>query len=842
LHYLNYKVLKINTIILINFIFTLNIFAQKVNIYGRVTANSGVPIENVSVQNLIEQKGVITDKEGNYNIIVRNNDYIKLKFSHLSYKDTIITLTNISASNLVFNISLLESSITIDSTVIVAQGTTKVGTTELKPVASVMLPTVNSSIEDLIKTLPGTFSRNELTSNYSVRGGNYDENLVYVNEFEIYRPLLISSSRQEGLSFVNPDMVQSISFASGGFEPKYGDKLSSVLNIRYRRPTERFAGSVTASLLNTALNFEGISKNNKLSYLVGARYKTSAYLLGSLDQKGEYNNRFLDVQSNVVYSISDKLSLEFLFAHNNNSYNFLPAEQSTTTGTFNQVIRLTVYFDGEEKTAYHNSMGGMALRWMPSKNSIIKWLNSGWYVHETEKSNVIGGYFLDEIESDFDSDNFGNVKQNLGIGTYHDWSRNTLDGWFYNTQVKGSHLLGSRHTLDWGTGFQTEHFDDVISEWERVDSAGYSLPYTNSQVNLFNRLKSGLNLDTWRIQGYIQDIWKLIDGENRTKVDITYGARYHYYGLNKQFLVSPRMQLYVKPKFKNEVAFKMAVGMYGQPPFYRELRNLDGVINPSVKAQQSLHVIAGTEVNFLMFKRPFKFTAETYYKNLYQLNPYEFDDVRIRYYAQNNATGYATGVDVRLFGEFVKGTDSWVTLSYLNTKENLKDDKYTEYYNSKGEIVTPYIEDQIITDSTIIYPGNIRRPTDQHFMMSIFFQDYLVKNKNFKMHLALTLGTGLPYGTPDGKRYNDVFTMPLYRRVDIGFSWMIIDNAKKKQENLSKFGKAIEKIWLSAEVLNLLGAQNTLSYKWIKDVNNTLWPMPNYLTSRRFNVKLYVKF
>lgn len=829
-------------LILLYLIFTLNIFAQKVNISGKVTAESGTPIENASVIIEDDNKGSATDKSGFYSLNFKNADVIKIKFSHLSFQDTTITLLHNTSTTLQLHVVLKESVQLIDPAVIVAPGTTKVGTTELKPVNTVMLPTANSSIEDLIKTLPGTFSRNELTSNYSVRGGNYDENLVYVNDFEIYRPLLISSSRQEGLSFVNPDLVQSISFSSGGFEAKYGDKLSSVLNIRYRRPTERFAGSATASLLNTALNFEGLSRNAKLSYMLGARYKSSAYLLGSLDQKGEYNNRFLDLQSNIIYTVNDKLSLEFLLAHNNNKYNFLPAEQSTTTGTFNQVIRLTVYFDGEEKTSYHNSMGGMALRWMPSQKSIIKWLTSGWYVHETEKSNVIGGYYLDEIESDFDNDNFGNVRQNLGIGTYHDWSRNTLDGWYINSQVKGSHLLGSRHTLDWGTTIQSEHFEDVISEWERVDSAGYSLPYSNSDIRLYNRLKSTLDLDTWRWQGFVQDNWKLTGGESRTRVDVTYGVRYHYYNLNKQLLLSPRLQLYIKPKFKNETAFKLAVGMYGQPPFYRELRNLQGVLNPSVKSQQSIHVIAGTEVNFQMFKRPFKFTAEAYYKNLYQLNPYEFDDVRIRYYAQNIAKGYATGIDVRLFGEFVKGTESWITLSYLNTKENLNNDKYMEYYNTKGEVVTPYIEDQVVTDSATIYPGYIRRPTDQHFMMSIFFQDYLVKNKNFKMHLNLTLGTGLPYGAPDGKRYNDVFTMPLYRRVDIGFSWLIMDNAKKKQENLSKFGKAIEKIWLSAEVLNLLGAQNTLSYKWIKDVNNTLWPMPNYLTSRRFNVKLFVKF
>jgi hypothetical protein len=400
--------------------------------------------------------------------------------------------------------------------------------------------------------------------------------------------------------------------------------------------------------------------------------------------------------------------------------------------------------------------------------------------------------------------------------------------------------LGKKHILDWGSTFQTEHFEDKISEWERIDSAGYALPYNNTTVNIAYRLKSSLNLDAWRIQGFVQDSWKLSD--KKTKIDLTYGLRYHYYNINNQIIISPRTQLYIKPNTKNEVAFKISTGLYAQPPFYRELRALNGQINKNVKAQQSIHIVVGSEVNFKIGKRQFKFTSEAYYKQLKRLNPYEFDDVRIRYFANNNAKGYATGVDVRLFGEFVKGTDSWVSLSYLNTKEDLSDDSFLEYYNAAGEKITPYIEDQIIADSATIYPGYLRRPSDQHFMMSIFFQDYLVKNKNFKMHLNLQLGTGLPYGAPDGKRYNDLFTMPLYRRVDIGFSWLIIDNEKKNKENLSKFNKVIDKIWLSGEVLNLLGVQNTLSYQWVKDVSNTIWPLPNYLTSRRFNVKLYVKF
>jgi hypothetical protein len=427
-------------------LFCNSLFAQKnATISGKITDIYGEIIEGVELINTSTKKGATTNNKGIYQITIPAKGFTTINIHHISFRDTIIYVNGEAGILQNINITLNEKIESIDSTVISASKSNKSSEYTLDPKNTIMLPTASGNgIEDLLKTLPGTFSRNELTSQYSVRGGNYDENLVYVNDFEIYRPQLITSSTQEGLSFINPDLVQSISFSTGGFEAKYGDKMSSVLNIKYKRPTEKFAGSATASLLGTHAHLEGITKNEKFSFLLGVRYKTSSYLLGSLDKKGEYNNRFLDIQSNIVAKFNEKTSLEFLFSHNNNKYNFLPSEQSTTTGTFNQVIRLTVFFDGEEKTNYNTTMGGMALRWMPTSRSIIKWTNSGWVLNENEQNNVIGGYFLDEIESDFDNDNFGNVRQNLGIGTYHDWVRNNLSGWIYNSQIKGSHQLGEK--------------------------------------------------------------------------------------------------------------------------------------------------------------------------------------------------------------------------------------------------------------------------------------------------------------------------------------------------------------------------------------------------------------
>lgn len=834
--------MRYSLLLLFSILFAQSLLAQNIELRGQVKDAFGKSIPGVSVITVqhTPASGTTSDVNGQYSLQIKANDQkvIQVRFQHISFQERIVRVQAALGKTQKVDIVLEDLFRDLDSTEVISnyKKNTDVSEIVIDPENLIMLPTGSgNTVTDILKTLPNVVSNNELTSQYSVKGGNYDENLIYVNDFEIYRPLLVSNSQQEGLSFINPDLVQNISFNSGGFEAKYGDKMSSVLNIRYKRPT-KFGGSATLSLLGASAHLEGATKNQKLSFLFGMRYKSNAYLLGSLDKKGEYSPRFLDIQTNVIYQPTEKTELELLLGLSNNKFSFIPETQSTTTGSFNQVMRLSVFFDGNEKSYFDNRMGGLAFKYKPNSKSIYKIVGSAWYLNESENINIIGEYYLDEIESDFDSDNFGKVKNNLGIGTFQEWTRNQLKGNIFNFGLRNTHILG-KHVLDWGASVQYESFSDQISEWDRIDSAGFSIPYTGVYPTVTNRVKSKIELNSWRYQAYVQDEWKILTGAH--ELSLNGGLRIHYWDVNQQVVVSPRLQIYYKPNTKKDFTIKASGGLYAQPPFYRELRDFDGLIHTDVRAQKTYQFVLGTELNFKMWNRNFKFTSEAYYKHLTDIVPYQIEDVRIRYFADNNAKGYAAGVGVRLFGEFVKGTDSWISLSFMKTEEDILNDQYWKYYNQSGELISGFSQDQIPTDSVSVTPGFIRRPTDQRFNMSIFFQDYLVKNKNFKMHMQLHLGTGLPYGTPDRKRYNDVFKMPPYRRVDIGFSYLIVDGEKY---NSSKFFNNFDKIWLSAEVLNLLGVQNTLSYRWIKDVRNTVWPLPNYLTSRRINVKLHVSF
>ncbi|MCZ2394671.1 MAG: TonB-dependent receptor [Chitinophagales bacterium] len=817
-------------------------FAQSLELKGMIKDDYGNGISgvNISAETNTGKYGTISEENGTYQIQLKHHQQktIVVTFKHISFETKTVRLQTSLGKNQQMDISMEEATKVLDSAIVTIHTNTNsdISETKLNPENTTMLPSVSgNTVTDLIKTLPNVSSNNELSSQYSVRGGNYDENLVYVNDFEIYRPFLVSNSQQEGLSFINPDLTESISFNAGGFEAKYGDKMSSALNIKYKRP-KKLGGSATMSLLGASAHLEGASKNQKLSYLFGLRYKSNGYLLGSLDKKGEYSPRFLDIQTDIIYTPSPKTELELLLGLSNNRFIFIPETQSTTTGTFNQIMRLSVYFDGKENSYFNNKMGGLAFKYRPNNRSIYKIISSAWQINESENFNIIGEYFLDEIESDFDSENFGKVKNNLGIGTFHDWTRNSLKGNIFNIGLRNTHIFNN-HTLEWGTSIQYETFEDNISEWDRIDSAGFSIPYIGLHPTIINRLKSNIHLDGIRYQAYLQDEWQILNGKN--KLSVNGGLRMHYWDVNKQFVISPRAQLYFKPNTRKDFSLKMSGGIYAQPPFYRELRDFDGQIHKDVKAQKAYQFVLGSELNFQLWNRNFKFTSEAFYKKLTDIIPYQVEDVRIRYFATNNAKGYAAGIGVRLFGEFVKGTDSWISLSFMKTEEDILNDYYYKYYNKNGELISGFSNDQIATDSSLIHPGYIRRPSDQRFNMSIFFQDYLVKNKNFKMHMQLHLGTGLPFGPPDRKRYNDVFKMPPYRRVDIGFSYLIVDGEK---QNKNQFFKHFDKIWLSAEVLNLLGVQNTLSYRWIKDISNTLWPLPNYLTSRRINAKLYISF
>ncbi len=806
---------------------------------GKITDANNNPVANVSVLQSGTNNGTISNNKGFYSLKMEYDDSCVVEFSSVDLGRKYIVLYPTNKVSVFKDIQFPTNDNLID-TVEIKASRSKTGESVINAKSAEYFPNPTGDIGTLIKTMgQGVQSNNELSGQYNVRGGNYDENLVYVNDFEIYRPFLISSGQQEGLSFANLDLTDKLTFSGGGFESKYGDKMSSVLNIKYKSPTT-FKGSVMASLLGVTAHVEGATKNEKFTYLIGTRFKSNGYLLGSLDKKGEYNPNFFDLQSNFHYKPSVKHDIEILVNHSFNDFKFVPVTQETRAGTFDKLIRFLVDFDGNEKDRFDNTMVGLSYKFIPNTKLSLKFLSSFWKMRESETFNITGYYSLDEIEIDPESDNFGNVKANLGIGTFQDWARNKLNAIVTNFSHTGKYNIKEKHLLEWGSTFQYEKINDQLSEWQRIDSSGYSIPNNGSGIVFPYRLKSENNLNSFRVHGYFQDTWNIINRDSTT-LTLTAGIRYNFWNINKEFLVSPRIQLTYHPKLKSDVTFRLAGGMYVQPPFYREMRAFDGTINRNLKAQQSYHVVLGADYNFRIKKRPFKLTVETYYKYLRNLNPYEIQDVRIRYFAQNNAVGYAAGFDIRLFGEMIKGADSWITISYLSTKENLKNDSYLTYRDSTGSIYnSPDQSPNPITDTLTNYPGYIRRPTDQALFVSLYFQDYLEKYKRFKVHLNLVIGTGLPFGPPDQNRYKDVLKAPPYRRLDIGFSALLLSGEKRAVKKPNSFGSKFDKIWFSFEVFNILGIKNTLSHRWIKDTDNQLWAIPNYLTSRRFNAKLQI--
>ncbi|MEZ5004262.1 MAG: carboxypeptidase-like regulatory domain-containing protein [Chitinophagales bacterium] len=836
-------------------LFPLSVFAQDViTLKGRVTDTDGESIIGANVRFDSPAIGAVSDNNGYFSIILDTkglNYPVTLICSYVGFETYQKKFTNRTD----FNIRLLAIELkgsSLDSIEIVGQPNRDYLTPiTIAPEDIEFAPTPNASVESVIGLTGNVRGASEISNQYSVRGGNYDENLVYVNGFEIYRPFLMRAGQQEGLSFINPDLVRDISFSTGGFDASYGDKMSSVLDIKYKRPTE-FQGSVTGSLRGAAIHFEGASKEKetenykiqKFRYIVGVRYKNSAALLKSLDTKGQYNPNAYDVQTDLIFHLNNRMEFEVLFNHSQSAFNLVPSESSTTTGAINQAIRFSVFFDGNEKDKFRNTMGGLAFKYYNNKIS-TSFFASSFRMKESENFNIIGQYRLDEVETDFSSDDFGDVKATLGVGTFHDWGRNSLEATVATVGNNGIFNY-KKHLLQWGASFQYERIDDALSEWERLDSAGYSLPYTGEQVTIFHSLKSTATLSNWRTQGYLMNVWNF-EKEEGVDVSLNVGLRYHYWNFNKQLVVSPRTQIAIVPQLKKEdniLIFKIATGLYEQPPFYREIRDRQGTIHNDVEAQRSIHVVAGVDYAFKTWNdRNFKFTADLFYKHLTNINPYELDDIRIRYYGENSAKGYAYGTDVRLYGELVKGADSWISFGILKIGEDLFNDSYNEYINTDGEVINYYSENKDTASVNLVEPGNISKPTEQVFNFGMYFSDYMTKNKNFKMHLALNFGTGLPYGPPDGNRYTDVLRAPGYKRVDIGFSALLVGGERKKERRREgNFGEHFDKVWLSAEIFNLLGNRNTISYRWITDVQNNQWPIPNYLTSRRFNIKLHIKF
>jgi len=783
---------------------------NSIKISGQIHEKDGSAIDLANIVVLGTSNGTTSDLLGNFRLSTTRKTEILLAISKVGYarQEVLVEPSKYpDPSEIKIDITLLSSVESVSEVVIRADRDPGTNLIRIDPKAVSNLPNASGSFEGIVKTMMGVVSSNELSSQYSVRGGNFDENLVYVNDIEIYRPFLIRSGQQEGLSFINTDMVSSVLFSAGGFDARYGDRMSSVLDIRYRKPTF-FAGSSSLSLMGGSLHLEGTSRNRRFSYLTGIRYKSNKYLLNSLETKGDYNPKFFDIQTYLTYDLSDEWELSFLGNIADNRYDFIPVDRETSFGTVQDAIQLKIWFDGKEVDAFTTYTGAATATYHPGEKLEMKWIASAFRTEETESFDIQGQYLLNELDKRLNSDNFADSILNIGIGTFLDHARNKLKANVFSVDYKGKWMPG-HHAVQWGARYQYNYFTDKIEEWTMMDSAGYSLPYSDSLVYLWQTHFSESDLRNPQATFYLRDSWDHTFQSG--KLILSGGIRTTHTWINKEWLISPRISVSFLPSWENDLQFRFSAGAYHQPALFKEFRNLEGMMNPDVKAQKSFHLVGGTDYYFMAWNRPFKFTTELYYKFMWDLIPYEVDNVRIRYYGDNLSRGYAAGLDFKVNGEFVPGIESWANLSVMQTQEDIE-----------GDTV-----------------GFIPRPTDQRVNVALFFQDYLPNNRSYKAHLSILFGSGLPFGPIGSQELKSSLRIPPYRRVDLGFSKILIDGNKPSTK---KILKDFESLWLSLEVFNLLGINNTMSHIWIKDISNNLYAIPNYLTGRRINLKLQANF
>ena len=792
---------------------------------GVITDQDGNPLDMVSIGLKDYVLGTSSNREGKFTLLIPAQKQIIVIYSSLGYNSVADTVFAKSAENIFRTIKLSVKDLKLAEITVTQQRRNGNNITRLDPkVTDNIINLGTGAIEALLKTQPGVSSNNELSSQYTVRGGNFDENLVYVNDIEIYRPFLIRSGQQEGLSFVNSDMVSTIEFSAGGFDAKYGDKMSSVLDIKYRKPSE-FRGSASASLLGGSAHFEDVALKGKLAHISGIRYKTNRYLLGSLDEQGEYDPRFFDFQTYITYQLSENIDVSFLGNISQNQYRFIPQTRTTTFGTWQAPLNTKIYFNGQEMDDFKTYLGALSVNYHPNPNLNMKFIASAYYATENETYDISGDYYLNQLERNMSTEEYGDSILNLGVGSFINHARNYLDATVYSFAHRGAYN-SANHLLNWGVKFQHEAINDKINEWIFRDSTGYSIPYSDSAVKLYYTLNSKNAIGSNRFTGFIQDTWNVPVSSG--ELYLTGGVRFNYWDFNNELLVSPRINARYYPDWDTKISFRLAAGTYYQAAFFKELMFTDGSINYNTKAQRSYQIVAGTDLIFTAWDRPFRFTSEAYYKYMDRLIPYQVDNVRIRYLPEQKAVGYATGIDMKVSGEFVSGLQSWASLSIMSTQENIfGDDHWTEY-----------IKDYEIHKSWI-NQGFIPRPTDQRFNFSLFFQDYLPGNPTWKMQLAGFYGSGLPAGPPNSKRYQDTFRMPPYRRIDLAFSKVVIGASNKMDHG---FLQHINDLWVSLEVFNLLNINNTISYFWVSSNYGDQFAVPNYLTGRRLNLKLTVKF
>lgn len=801
-------------------------------IKGVVLDENENALARVSVTMLGQQRGIATTDSGRFSIRVPADKALALIFSYTGYRPT--------QQNFLLNEGEEENvTIRLEKGAGVLEGVTvksekdrsEAGLIHPNPRTIINIPSPVTGVESMLKVFVG--SNNELTSQYSVRGGNYDENLVYVNDFEIFRPYLVQNGQQEGLSFINPELVKNINFYTGGFQARYGDKMSSVLDIQYNTP-KTFAGSAYVSLLEQGLHVEGIGINGKLSYLIGLRNKSNRSLLSSQETQGNYIPSSADVQSLIDYRFSDRWQFEFLGNYSRSRFTLIPAYSELTTSIFTpyftKSLGLNTAFEGQERDAYSTAMAGFSASFQPTARVKLKWLASRFEDDELENTDITGAYLFGDRDFDPSSSTYGMITNPLGSGLYQNYSRDQLHILNYNLSHKGSVTLG-QHLLQWGAGYDKTVIHDKINEWQYQDSAGYSLPNSTGTLQLSHVIYSNADLSINKLNTYVQD--NIAFTRHGIAYTLQGGARLNYNDLNRELLLSPRIGASLKPNWKRDIIFRGAAGIYDQPPFYRELRRHDGTVNTQVKAQRSYQGILGFDYNFTGFNgRPLRLTTEGYYKYMTHVDPYDIDNVRIRYFGDNNAKAYTAGVDVRLFGELVKDAESWVSLGLMRSREILENDVYTVY--KTDSLNRP-------VDSSSQSAGWLRRPTDRMISLGMFLQDYLATNKNFKVYLNTLYGSNLPYNIPGSIQYRNALTIPAYLRIDIGFSALLLDPEKQNRRSHSPF-RSFQSVWATLEVFNLIDRANTISYLLIKDFKNDVYTIPNRLTPRLLNFKIVARW
>ena len=816
----------IKLLLLFSILYSSALWAQKATVRGVILDVFDEPIPSVNIT--FGNTGAISDLDGYYLIEITANENVQITYSHIGHKNVQATLNLSNNEDYELN-PVMKTDIEQIATVVISGRENKrvEGITTLSPEAIRRMPSAISGVTSLLTSLPGINSNNELSTQYAVRGGNYDENLVYVNEIEVYRPFLIRSGQQEGLSFVNDDLTSSVDFSAGGFQAKFGDKLSSVLDITYRKPTEVQA-SLDASLLGVSVSAGDISDDGKFTGIVGLRYRDNSLFVNAKETQTNFKPTFLDAQTYLSYKFNNKLEIGFLGNIAINKYSYKPLTRQTNFGTLADPVALLVFYEGQEEDKYDTYFGALKATYVASQNYTAKFIGSIYQTQEQEYFDILAQYRLGEVDTSIGSENLGDVTFSEGIGSQLTHARNNLDALIVNLEHKGNATIGENE-IEYGVKFTHEDIRDRLQEYEIIDSAGFSIrpplvdfanlqpyePFT-SEIVPYTNIRAQNDVQINRLSGYGQ--WSRRTTIGSSDLWLNAGVRAHNWTVSgqdiqstTQTVFSPRGQVSLKPNWDRDMLFRLSGGVYHQPPFYRELRDSTGTVRPGVKAQKSIHIVLGNDYSFNLWDRPFTLNSEVYYKKLTNVNPYTLDNVRIRYRASNNAVAYAYGLDLRLAGEFVPGTESWISLGYLKTEENI-DDK-----------------------------GYIFRPTDQRLKIGMLFQDYVKVVPNLKGYLNLQYNTGLPGGSPSyADPYNFQERLPDYKRVDLGVSYVLIDATRPKEEGVFKYFKELT---LGAEIFNIFDVQNSISNTFVRDVYTKVqYSIPNYLSPRVFNVRLTAKF